>query len=231
MSYSVRPLLQFACLAALTVAPFAGAADVPVGDPFYLGNCPVSGAAIDSKGEPVVKVYEGREIKFCCGGCPAGFEKDLAASLAKVDAQLIADQTPVYPLDVCVNSGAKIEEGKGVEFVAANRMFRTCCENCKAKVLADPASFISKLDAAVIEKQSADYKAETCPVSGEKLGSMGEPVNVVIGNHLVKLCCDGCKKPLAKDPAKHMAKLGGAPAAEAAATEAPAANKAKKADR
>jgi hypothetical protein len=40
------------------------------------------------------------------------------------------------------------------------------------------------------------YPLEKCLVSGEKLGSMGEPVRVVIGDHEYLLCCKGCEKDL-----------------------------------
>jgi hypothetical protein len=47
----------------------------------------------------------------------------------------------------------------------------------------------------------------TCLVSGEPLGGMGEPDEVVVGNRLVRLCCSHCRETLAADPAKVMAKL------------------------
>lgn len=44
----------------------------------------------------------------------------------------------------------------------------------------------------------------TCPVSGEKLGSMGKPVVFVYQGQEVKLCCPSCKDDFDKDPAKYM---------------------------
>jgi len=35
---------------------------------------------------------------------------------------------------------------------------------------------------------------EICPVSGGKLGSMGEPIKVQVGKETVFLCCKGCMK-------------------------------------
>jgi hypothetical protein len=35
---------------------------------------------------------------------------------------------------------------------------------------------------------------EICPVSGQKLGSMGDPVKVQVGEEIVFLCCQGCVK-------------------------------------
>ena len=46
-----------------------------------------------------------------------------------------------------------------------------------------------------------------CPVSGEKLGSMGEPVDVLYGTRLVRLCCKSCGKEMRKDGAAVVAKV------------------------
>ena len=45
---------------------------------------------------------------------------------------------------------------------------------------------------------------KTCPVSGEKLGEMGQPLVFAYKDQEVKLCCKGCKKDFDKDPAKYM---------------------------
>jgi YHS domain-containing protein len=45
----------------------------------------------------------------------------------------------------------------------------------------------------------------TCPVSGDKLGEMGDAYRFVYQGQEVKLCCSGCKKDFLKDPAKYLA--------------------------
>jgi YHS domain-containing protein len=59
---------------------------------------------------------------------------------------------------------------------------------------------------------SADAKAKpdmlkTCPVSGNKLGEMGDPYVFVYQGQEVKMCCPNCKKDFAKDPAKYLKKI------------------------
>jgi YHS domain-containing protein len=44
----------------------------------------------------------------------------------------------------------------------------------------------------------------TCPVSGEKLGSMGAPCVFVYQGQEVKLCCPSCKDDFDKNPDKYM---------------------------
>lgn len=61
--------------------------------------------------------------------------------------------------------------------------------------------------AAMKETPATTYPLTTCVVSGEKLGSMGDPF---IFNHEgteVRLCCKSCKEDFDAEPAKFMAKL------------------------
>jgi len=44
----------------------------------------------------------------------------------------------------------------------------------------------------------------TCPVSGDKLGEMGQPFVFVYKGQQVKLCCPDCKKDFDKNPGKYM---------------------------
>lgn len=63
--------------------PAAGA-DV-AGVPYPLDTCVVSGEKLGSMGEPVVKSYDGHQVKFCCSSCIKDFEKDKAKFLSKID--------------------------------------------------------------------------------------------------------------------------------------------------
>ncbi|MFN9785891.1 MAG: hypothetical protein ACK57N_04870 [Planctomycetia bacterium] len=57
----------------------------------------------------------------------------------------------------------------------------------------------SEADAAAIRAQAPSYPLDTCAVSGEKLGSMGKPLDMVVEGRMVRLCCKGCTKGVAKD--------------------------------
>ena len=52
-----------------------------------------------------------------------------------------------------------------------------------------------------------DYPVDVCPVTGEKLGSMGEPPSKVIDGRTVKVCCAGCFKTFEADPETYHVKL------------------------
>jgi YHS domain-containing protein len=155
-------------------------------------------------GDPVVMDYEGREIRFCCEGCKPKFEKDPETYLKKIDAEIVKAQKSYYPLDTCVVSGEKLGEG-AVDHVYKNRLVRFCCPNCAKAFAEAPDKYLSKIDAAVIEKQKTDYPLDTCVVLGDKLGNAA--VDHVFGNRLIRFCCPACIKEFEKDPAKYLSKV------------------------
>ena len=71
----------------------------------------------------------------------------------------------------------------------------------EAPEIAQALAKLSPEDRALAEKQ------QTCPVSGEKLGSMDVPVKVNVKDRDVFLCCSSCEDSLKKDPDKYLAKL------------------------
>ncbi len=190
--------------AAVSAAP---AGDPSPGDPYALETCPVSGGKLGSMGDPVVRQYDGREVRFCCGGCIGKYEKDKAGYLKKIDEAIVKQQLPLYPLDTCLVSGEKLGD-KPVDFVTGNRLVRLGGPDAVKEFQKDPGKHLAKLDAAAIEKQKASYALKTCVVTGEKLGEMGEPVDVVVAGRLLRLCCKGCIGKVRKDPLKYLGAPG-----------------------
>ena len=197
-----------AVLAVAMIAPIGQAAEEEwAGDPYTLSTCPVSGEPLTVMGKPIIELLDGREVRYCCSGCPKQLKADAETHFKKIDAMLIADQLAAYPLNTCIVSGEEIEKDGGVSFIVANRLFRTCCTNCQKKVVTNPSAHIAKLNEAVIAAQEKTYALKTCPVSGGSLTAMGEPVSMVLANRLVKLCCNECKAKLAADPAKFISMI------------------------
>ena len=60
---------------------------------------------------------------------------------------------------------------------------------------------VASTDAKVIGLQKPSYPLDTCPISHKKLGDMGDPIDMVVDGHLVRLCCNNCKAGLEKDKA------------------------------
>ena len=52
-----------------------------------------------------------------------------------------------------------------------------------------------------------NYPLDVCIVSGEKLGSMGDPITIQHEGVTVKFCCDGCIDDFKEAPEKYLPKL------------------------
>ncbi len=182
---------------------------------YPLDVCAVSGGELGEMKDIVVKEFDGREARFCCGGCVSKFEADQEKYWAKVDEKIIEQQRDWYPLDKCVISGGELGGmGDPIELVYNNRLVRLCCGGCIKSFKADPVKHFAKVDEQVIAKYAADYPLDKCAISGESLDSMGGPQNVVVANRLVQVCCGGCIKSVLKNPAKYIAMVDEALAAK-----------------
>lgn len=209
-----------ACTGAFVITLLAGAAQqsqprsndaiTELAFMYPLDTCPVTGENLGSMGDPAVKAYEveggeEREVRFCCEGCIDDFEKDRAKHWAEIDEAIIEQQKDRYPLSTCIVSGEKFRSGgmgEPHDLIYRNRLVRLCCEGCLSGFEKDPATHLAKLDEAIIKAEREKYPLKTCVVSGEELGSMGAPVEVIAANRLMLLCCKGCIPGLKKDPVK-----------------------------
>ncbi len=54
--------------------------------PYPLQTCVVTGEKLGEMGKPITLVYEGQEVKFCCGGCVKKFKADPAKYLKEIQA-------------------------------------------------------------------------------------------------------------------------------------------------
>ncbi len=190
--------------------PPTGAAKEIKSDPYPLDTCPVTGKKLGAMGDPIVKVYDGREVRFCCPMCPKKFEADKEGYWKKINEEIIKEQTPFYPLTTCPISGEALggEMGAPIDYVYNNRLVRFCCKDCIKKFEKDPAPTLAKLDEAVIKQQLEHYPIKTCMISGDALGGdMGAPIDRVYNNHLVRFCCKDCIKDFEKAPAKFLGML------------------------
>ena len=55
--------------------------------------------------------------------------------------------------------------------------------------------------------ESKPYLLKKCIVSGEELGSMGEPTVLTYKGQEIKLCCNDCVDGFNKEPEKYLASL------------------------
>jgi len=178
--------------------PRADASLVERAGAYPLTTCIVTGEALGSMGEPVKRVYDGREVVFCCDSCVPRFEKDKATYLRALDAEVVRTQKALYPLKTCVVSGKALgTRGDVIELVYRNRLVLLGGAASGAEFEKDPPRFLALLDKAAADAQRASYPLVTCPITKKKLGSMGEPAEMVIAGRLVRLCCQPCEPKVA----------------------------------
>ncbi len=72
----------------------------------------------------------------------------------------------------------------------------------------EPSTMVGESEKADGQAAGASGVTQSvCPVSGEELGSMSEPITVTHAGQTVQLCCKGCVKKFNADPERYLAKL------------------------
>ena len=74
-----------------------------------------------------------------------------------------------------------------------------------ASAVPPPAPVAPQVGAATTTVPYGGQK--TCPVMGEELGMMGEPVAVAVGGDTVYVCCQGCVAKVRSAPDRYLAKV------------------------
>ena len=222
-----RTLLMLTCfsiLLSLFITAGVGASTKPqetparVGDAYPLNVCALTGNPLGAK--PVVVILSGmpkedlngREVRFCCGGCKGTFINDPVASNKKLDEMIIADQLTVYPSGTCIVMEDEMmreptgpDARKDKNLVIGNRLYRFCCKSCVRRFKKSPEQFSKVLDERIMKEQSTNYPLEVCVISGRSYGE--KPFELVVANRLVKTCCGGCGQSVRNNPGAAIAKL------------------------
>lgn len=87
-----------------------------------------------------------------------------------------------------------------IPFGALALMFTACTQEETATTEAEAAAEVAVGDAEA-------YPLDVCIVSGEKLGSMGEPVVTEYEGRTVKFCCAECQPKFEEDPDQYLSQL------------------------
>ncbi len=153
-------------------------------------------------------VVDGQLLRTCCKDCARKVKAKPAEFVKRVQRAAIEQQAAHYPLKTCLKQPSKKLDDKAAQAVVGSRLVRACCERCLEPIVAKPAEYMKRLDAAYIEQQRPHYALKECLVSGEPLGE--DTKDVLVGNTLVRVCCGGCKRDLAKDPKAALKKLAAA---------------------
>jgi hypothetical protein len=131
------------------------AAVIAAQKPTYpLEKCLVSGEPLAE--DTIDVVYGTRLVRLCCKGCRKGFDKDPAKVLGQIDAALIAQQLPGYPLKTCLVSGEELGSGgmQTFDMLYGTRLVRLCCKSCVRQFKKEPDQMIAKIDAAMATRKA-----------------------------------------------------------------------------
>lgn len=79
----IRTMLALAC-ATVVAACASGGTTLAGVKPYASDTCVMTDNKLGSMGPVVTKVYEGKEVKFCCKPCVAKFEKNPQKYLANL---------------------------------------------------------------------------------------------------------------------------------------------------
>lgn len=129
-----------------------------------------------------------------------------------VDPALV-EATAIARQKVCPVSGKALGSmGKPIAVDLEGQRVFVCCAGCVDTVKANPAKFLKGgLEVKVVEATAGDAKLiaaqKTCPVMDESLGSMGQPVKLMVGETPMFLCCKGCIKKVEANPELYLAKI------------------------
>lgn len=182
-----------------------------IGDPYPLDTCIVSGEKLGPdavtlilKDQPDAQ-QEGRQLKFCCKDCLAKFEASPRGYLTKLDEAIIAAQRASYPIERCLVMLDEKLADDTKNIVYGNRCYVVCCKKCVNNFLKNTARYVTAYEKALMGRQRASYPLDTCVVSGEKLGE--KHVDFVIGQTMVRVCCEDCMKKVLENPAPYVAKV------------------------
>ena len=108
-----------------------------------------------------------------------------------------------YPLETCLSCGDPLG-GAPTILIHGGRQLKFCSLACVGSFTKSPETMISNLEEQIRISQRDKYQLKTCVISGHELGSMGEPVEWVHGNTLVKFCCGACIEKFEADPDKFL---------------------------
>ena len=201
-----------------------------VGDAYPLNVCAVTGEPLGAN--PVVVILSGmpkeelngREVRFCCGGCKGTFDADPIASNKKLDEMIIADQLTVYPAGTCIVMEDEMmtdptgpDARKDKNLVIGNRLFRLCCKSCVRRFKKNQEQYRKVLDERIIKEQAAKYPLEVCVITGRPYGE--SPFELVVANRLVRTCCGGCGQGVRNNPGAAIQKLQEADSSKASTSE------------
>ncbi len=163
--------------------------------------CPITEMKLGSMGPPIKVDVNGQPVFLCCEGCRESLLDDPETYLAKLakPRRPAAEDEDDLQMDLPPMGAMELPSMGEWEFVPFPM---------EPEITADDEADITE---ALAQLSATDrrlaLRQQICPVANMKLGSMGPPIKVDVNGRPVFICCEGCRKQLLAEPAKHLARL------------------------
>lgn len=187
--------------------------------------------AVDVNGQKLYVCCAGcvNTVKSNPGKYAAGRPKITVTTATQADAAAMAAQKVCPVMDEPLGG-----MGTPIKVMVGDKPIYLCCKGCIKKIQAEPAKYLAMVygeergNLAVGESGSVAAGTETvragvfkvtpadapfiaaqqkCPVMDEPLDAMGGPYKVNAAGKAIYICCPGCAKKIAAEPAKWLAIL------------------------
>jgi YHS domain-containing protein len=131
----------------------------------------------------------------------------------------VAAETPYGGQKTCPVSGVSLAGiANPLPVVVNGQTLYVCCQQCAAKVKANPDAYLAKVSAeragqvaassaTSLPAASGPYGGQkTCPVTGEELDPAGGALPVTVRGQTIYVCCRGCAMKVKLHPDTYLAK-------------------------
>ncbi|MGN6546160.1 MAG: efflux RND transporter periplasmic adaptor subunit, partial [Aureliella sp.] len=146
------------------------------------------------------------------------YERDLAMLAVGQEVQATVEAYPsrvftgrvslIYPeLNATTRTGRVRFEVDNAERLLRARMYATVELTTPVQETEPFQSILASTKSAPADPEEAIALQSVCPVTGQKLGSMGKPLPVKAAGQTVYLCCAGCRNSIERDPQKYIARI------------------------
>jgi hypothetical protein len=126
-------------------------------------------------------------------------------------AGLQAGERVVSSGSFLVDAETRLNPAAGSIYFGSSSSSKTASAGASNVRPSTPEDPNAKIEAALATLSPADRESaqqqRTCPITGNRLGVMGPPLKVAIGEETVWLCCSSCKEESLKDPQATLAKV------------------------
>jgi YHS domain-containing protein len=142
--------------------------------------------------------------RSCCGPCGGCAESHAPASGPAGMSPAVASVQKTCPV-----SGASLAGvAEPVSVTVKGRTVQVCCQQCAAKLRANPDAYLGAPAGQVATSGNAVLYGgqRTCPVTGEDLDPAGGATPVTVGGQTIYVCCAGCAAKVKLFPDKYLAK-------------------------